>query len=511
MKKLLYIILALSFASCEKYVDDAYLNPNASTVAAPGTVLPPIIANMARGYHFDSRYLGRYVQYWGTTAADNSWSRMGYSPGSDAGGEKWRTHYWNSGLNVLNMIEDGEAEGKPEFAGAGNAILAHGWLTLTDYHGDVILKEAFNTSALTFKYDSQEEVYQKVLELCDVAIAKFDEAIAKGGAAPDFITGDEYLNKGDLIKWKKYVYGIKAKTLHRYSLKSSYQPDEVIKAVDQAMTSPSDDVVITFENNPAFSASANFFGQRRQNLQSYRMTDLVVRYMDGTVFGKFDPRLSYLIKPSTDGVFRGVKVGVGEPSSTPADKKTFNFFGFASSSTASTEAEARSYFKNQAPYPIMTYVELQFIKAEAAFIKGDKTTALACYKKAIQGSFDMLTNYLDGYVPYTQAQVDEYINAVSPASANELTISQLMMQKYIALWGFGFEETWVDMRRYKYSTDVYKTLEVPDPLYPDNSGKLVYKVRPRYNSEYLWNVDELKRIGGDQPDYHTGSIWFAEK
>jgi hypothetical protein len=28
----------------------------------------------------------------------------------------------------------------------------------------------------------------------------------------------------------------------------------------------------------------------------------------------------------------------------------------------------------------------------------------------------------------------------------------------------------------------------PTNLYVDNAGKLVYRIRPRYNSEYVWNV-----------------------
>ena len=71
-----------------------------------------------------------------------------------------------------------------------------------------------------------------------------------------------------------------------------------------------------------------------------------------------------------------------------------------------------------------------------------------------------------------------------------------MSQKYIAQWAWGHNELWMDMRRYHY-TDI-------DPasgsqvlpglrrrrtnLYPDNGGKIVQRIRPRYNSEYVWNI-----------------------
>ncbi|MBD0368314.1 MAG: hypothetical protein ICV53_19695, partial [Flavisolibacter sp.] len=32
-------------------------------------------------------------------------------------------------------------------------------------------------------------------------------------------------------------------------------------------------------------------------------------------------------------------------------------------------------------------------------------------------------------------------------------------------------------------------------LFPDNNGRFVYRMRPRFNSEYVWNINELGRIG----------------
>jgi hypothetical protein len=412
------------------------------------------------------------------------------------------------------MIKAGEEQGKIEFAGAGNAIMAHSWLTLTDYHGEVILKEAFNTSALTFKFDSQEDVYKKVIELADLAIKQLDEAIAKGAASPEFVAADVWMNKGNLLQWKKYALGIKAKVLHRYSLKSNYQPQEVIKAVDASLASANDDILIYFENNPRSTLSANFFGPIRQNLAAYRASDLIVRYMDGTVFGPdvVDPRLAYIFKPSTDGKFRGIRVNIGESTAVAAAQKTNNFYGFPATTSPSqgVDTASRTFFKNTAPFPIMTFSELQFIKAEAALRAGNKAQALDALKKGIQGSFDMFSKYYTGYKPFTPSQVTNFINSVS-GMAEELTLSKIMMQKYVALWGWGFEETWVDLRRYKYSPDIYKTFELPTSIYPDNSGKAAQRVRPRYNSEYLWNAEQLKLIGADKADYHTVEQWFSKQ
>jgi hypothetical protein len=44
----------------------------------------------------------------------------------------------------------------------------------------------------------------------------------------------------------------------------------------------------------------------------------------------------------------------------------------------------------------------------------------------------------------------------------------------------------------------------------DNNGKPVYRIRPRYNSDYVWNRSELEKIGGLALDYHTKPMWIIE-
>ena len=85
--------------------------------------------------------------------------------------------------------------------------------------------------------------------------------------------------------------------------------------------------------------------------------------------------------------------------------------------------------------------------------------------------------------------------------AAALTLTQIMSQKYIAQWAWGHNELWMDMRRYHYTDidpatgqQIYPGLRAADTnLYPDNDGKLVQRIRPRYNSEYVWNIAALRR------------------
>jgi len=92
-----------------------------------------------------------------------------------------------------------------------------------------------------------------------------------------------------------------------------------------------------------------------------------------------------------------------------------------------------------------------------------------------------------------------------------LKLSHIMSQKVIAQFGWGHNEMWMDMRRYHYADTVFRGFAPPTNLYPDNGGLVVQRIRPRYNSEYVWNRTGLHAIPGDglSSNYHTVEMWIT--
>lgn len=517
MKRITYIILfvlMVAGVSCKRYLDTAYLNPNLPVTATPETVLPAVISNMHRGIAFDSRMTGTFVQYFARTTSADVWERHGYAPGSDNGGEIWRMHYWNFGVNLLDMIENGKKQNKEDYVAVAYTLFAWSWLQLADHHGEVILNQAFDRARLSFDYDKQEDVYPRVIGLIDTAMMYYSTSEQKTGTLGD---GDTYFYGGNISKWKKFAYGVKALAYHRYYLKGEYKPDSVIANVDLALSSVADDAMVKFNPTPSDVSGNSFYGPLRNNFGSFRAGAFLVNLINGTAFpGVTDPRLKFLFKPCNDGQYRGVPQNQGDFTNTT--QRPPSFWGVVSQYSAPTggvDTGARYVFKNSAPWPIMTYAMLQFTKAEAAFKKGDKSTAWTAYRNGIAASIDNLTTYFTGYTAITATDKSNYLNnpAIVPATPADLTIRQIMLQKYIALYPWGDQETWVDMRRYNYdNTNIYTGYTIPTgtALYPDNQGKLVYRVRPRYNSEYIWNVPSLRSIGAMDVDYHTKPVWFSK-
>jgi len=545
LKHLLVIsALVLMGTACSKKIDEAYANPNYDVKVAPETLLPQIVASMGGNYGGhgptnDLRFVGPYVQYFAYSGTLSNFDRMGYAPSSDNAGSFWRSHYYDIGQNNMKMIEWAIENKQWDYAGVGKAIFAWSWLTLTDYHGEVILKEAFNTDQITFKYDTQEEVYAYSKKLCFEALDLLNKT-GDNASQANLAKGDAFLYGGDVTKWKKFVYGVLARNYNHLSNKATYKPDSVIYYSNLAMKESTDDALVKFAAT-SVSATNNFLGPFRNNLggatiagpTSIRQGAFIANLMSGVnsaFAGVVDPRAVYILRRNTNNTFKGVEPNKGQAVITANDRPE-NFHGVSQATgvvntVPATDVNCRFIFRNAAPFPVMTATEMAFLRAEAAFRKGDKATALTAYKDGISKHFDMLMNYYNTNVAtadlLTTGVRDAFLAnpKVVPAAATDLTLSMIMLQKYIAMYAYGTTETWVDMRRYHYvdldaatGKQVYTDFVVPTGagLFEDNAGKLVYRVRPRFNSEYVWNINELGRIGATQLDYHTKEMWFSQK
>jgi Starch-binding associating with outer membrane len=541
-------LLAAFTSSCSKKIDEAYANPNADVRVPVEKLLPPIISTMAansagHGPLNDIRFVGKFIQNFLFCNTGGEWDRMGNRPGTDNAASIWRTHFYDVGQNCNNMIKWAIEEKKWDYAGVGKAIFAWSWLTLSDYHGEVIkTSEAFNTSALTFSYGSQEEVYDYVRQLCHEAISYLNNT-GDAASPANLALGDEYFYNGDVEKWKKFVYGILARSFHHLTNKASYNADSVIFYCDKSLSTNADNAVVKFAAT-GISGNSNFFGPLRGNLNStlivtesgIRQSAFVADLLSGnnSVFpGVADPRAIYLLRLNANGTFKGLQPNKGQ-TVIPANDRPESFFGISqvagvSNISPGSDANCRYLFRNASPIPVITASEIQFIKAEALYLpqgKNDKNAALAAYKEGIRLNLEMLRDVYSVNVPapnlITTTIINDFMNPalnpnVIPANGNGLSLSHIMLQKYIALYVHGALETWVDMRRYHYTDTfngepVYRDFVPPSgvDLYTNNGGKLIYRLRPRFNSEYVWNLNELNRIGASALDYHTKECWFSQ-
>jgi hypothetical protein len=501
-------------ASCDSFLD-VNTNPNAPQEVSANLYLAPMVHWMVTSPQFEGRFLGRYTQQWtlpGTSLG--TWDRMGYDPGSDNGAQQWRDVYWSLGQNLVDMNKKAEAEERWDLLGVGHVMKAWGWLVTTDMHGEIIVNQAIDQSRFYFDYDSQEVAYTEVKRLLDSAIVLLQRT--DGAVDQTYLARGDKVYGGDRTKWLKLAYGFRALWGNHFSNKASYNPAAVIADVDLALASNADDFLLTYPNTN--NDDINFWGRTRNNLTNYRQTEFIVGLMNGSQFGgTVDPRLNRVLSPSPDGQYRGLNINV-VGGGLAAGITPNNFYGFAG--TGGAGQPGRYLFDDKAKIPLMTYSQLQFVKAEAALRSGNSALALTAYTNGISSHIDFVNSRnLDNNQSPTQITAAEKAaflaspNIVPAAAA--LTLSHIMSQKVIAQFGWGHNEMWMDMRRYHYTDldpvsaiKVFRGFTPPTNLYADNAGSLVYRVRPRYNSEYVWNRDALDKIGGLATTYHTVPTWI---
>ncbi|MBA4156322.1 MAG: SusD/RagB family nutrient-binding outer membrane lipoprotein [Gemmatimonadetes bacterium] len=519
MKKTTIALLVGSvglLGGCENFLD-VNTNPNAPQEVAANLYLPPMLHWMVTTQHWDGRATAAYTQQL-TFQTQTVWDRMGYAPGSDFAGEQWRTVYWVFGQNLVDMMEIAERERRWDILGVGYILKAWGWQAATGLSGEIIVREAFDQTKFDFNYDDQQFVYQEVNRLLDSAVVYLERT--EGAVSAPYLARGDHIYNGDRTKWLKFAHGLRAINLSHFTNKASYDPAAVIAAVDRSFQSNADDALLTFPNTQ--NNDRNFIGRSRGNFTNYRQTQFVVGLMDGTVFGAEDPRMTRMLSPAPDGQYRGLDPNLFNAlTSLPENQRPNNPHGYPGA--GGLQQPGLYVFADEARMPAMTYAQLQFVKAEAAYRMGDMGTALQAYREGISAHIDFVNarNRDDNQWPtaITAAEKAEFLAdpGIVPIDAGNLTLTQIMSQKYIAQWAWAFNEQWMDMRRYRYTDidpasgqQVYPGFTPPMNLYPDNAGKLVYRLRPRYNSEYVWNQDGLRPIGGLELDYHTKPLWIIE-
>jgi Starch-binding associating with outer membrane len=529
------LVFIIGISSCKKFLD-INSDPDTPQTPDPSSVFPSMLGNIPAGIQLDALWFSRYIQYFGSSTANEAFDQQGYSLfENDRGGAIWRQTYFNLGKNLDYIIIEGGKKGQWDYVGAAQALKAHMFQQCTNYHGEIIFRDAFKEDSVFFRFDTQELVYAGIDSLCRQAIVNLSRTDLNPASLR--LSKGDYTYGGDLSKWRKFTYGLLARNFNNLSNKSIYKPDSVIKYCDLAMSSTTgaDDFLIPFDATR--NADANVFGTFRNNLSAMRQTNYIVRMLDGTTLVgntlpvSRDPRLKHMLARSHDstngnGGYRGVTPGLGEQNTL--NRRVAVPWGdtiYANPGSGDFSKPSGKYlFANKVVMPVMTYSEIQFMKAEAALRKGDRPTAYTAYRNGIDGHFNFINrvgfprgnNVLFLNTPIDNTERNAYFASLAVKQNNAaLTLSDIMMQKYIALWGWGFVETWCDMRRYHYTdldpitgVQVYKDFTLPSPMFTDNNNKPAYRVRYRFNSEYVWNLylpDSARTL-----DYHTKEMWFSK-
>lgn len=416
MKKL---ILTSAFAAltlvsgCKKFID-VNDDPNRPITVQEAAILSPaellISHSLNAGIGGNAPIIAQqYVQVIALNQPPpNFGTYLQYNVDNDG---DWYTIYVRTLNNLVKMNQMAEAKSSFNYAAVAKILTAFSLATATDFWGDIPYSEAFlGIEKLTPKYDRQEDVYKSIQALLDAGIAD----IAKNASVKP--GNDDYFYKGDMAKWRRLAYTLKARYYLRLTKAPGYsaqtQANLALTALNNGITANTDDLAF------AYTGAAGGENPWQQQFLPASTLILASTFVDGFKT-RNDPRLSKMIAPAKqDGLYTGRIIGSPDIGSLESYSIPASFYAGAAASNY-----------------LVTYSEALFIKAEATFITSGVAAAQPVYISAVQSHMSKLG--------VSTADAATYLATRTLTSTNAL--QRIMEEKFIA--GFLSGEGYNDWRR----------------------------------------------------------------
>jgi hypothetical protein len=478
---LLFTLLLLS--SCEKQFERMNEDPNRPKESTPGVLLGQLQYRIVAGKMGDSKgFNHELMQVHAPRASTDLNSVMRWFIGPRDG--IW-TNYYQRLLDIEDLYQISDRLDQDNYKAIALVLKAYVFSILTDLYGDIPCLEATQGMQGNFtpKFDSQQVVYTEILKWLDEAnnLVDANAGLTYGG---DVIYQGQ-LSADQMNNWRRLANSLKLRALLRLinrdqELNVTAQLREILEdPIGRPLIGSNKEEAI-FRFTDAFPYHNPFYNAR------------TLDWRDGQYFTKFfletlnetnDPRLGEWARTITvDGqaVYKGIESGypvgqeynVDEHSNYSDKLKTLPQLGV-----------------------IMTYAEVEFIKAELA-LRGFSTggTPAEHYNKGIVASMNHWNVALpSGFLTHEKIAFDA-------SQPTEKQLEQIILQKYYASFFVDYQ-SWFDKRRTGY------------PVLAKGSGIPSERTFPRripyplylqsLNPENLANA--VTAMGGDNSDVR---VWW---
>lgn len=422
--------------ACGNGLTDVNRNPNNPTDASAASLFTNAVRTSVsrwlgttynwRGGEFLAQHLAE-VQY----TDEDTYLRLGraYMTSTFDGA------YYQELEDLRKVIGKGTAAGDAGIYGP--AAVMKVWTSdfLTDSWGDIPYSQALAADSAGGSgkpaYDKQQDVYADFFKtLTDVGAAL--------GTASATLDAADPIYGGDPAAWQKFANSLHARLAMRLvNVDPALANTELTKAFSApggVFTSNADNAALAW---PGDGVNDNPFSASLQTRDDYRMSQTFINVLQGSN----DPRLPVFAHTTAAGTYAGAPNGVDAPTAQPyivsASRVGTAFFPGATSYT--NYGGPGATLASQ----LLTYAEIQFIKAEAAERgMGGLTAGQAAgfYNQAIAASMQQ-------WGVTDAAAIAAYLARPEIAYQGGLAgLRQIATQKWIALFGDG-GNAWFEWRR----------------------------------------------------------------
>ena len=525
MKKLTYILMTAAALTAFNACSDNALDRVNEDVNHPKDADAKFIFTdvcLASGFTVTggdfNTYLGVAVEHWG--GCHNQFfkadQRTGEWISSSCFNNTWIGIYKAIGdaRKVVEKTEKGSGtvdDGNATLNAAAKILLAYNSAILTDLFGDTPYSQACNYDQYkTPALDKQEDIYKTIMKLLDEAI----EALSADGASPNLGTGaNDLIYNGSSEKWLKFAHGLRARLTLETILKAADQDaayTQILNDIDASFTSAADQAQIAqydgdSQINPLFGLSYSREAIAASESLFNKLADRNDPRMYMLYCWNWSPVITDPLDPEEG--FYPVPCGQGEEVQWEYAENTF-------------------FYSVDSPTHLLSYAELQFMKAEVLARKGSYTEARAALKNGLAEAFDNVNAMVQsaqkfqdayGYGVYgpfyggdylTDSDVNNYVTTVFDPIADADLLAEIMVQKYLFFQNAngGSVQAYNDVRRLMAEgngAENYIVLENP------KNAEGLFPLRCGYGSSDTTTNPNVKAAFGDGKYVFTENVWWA--
>lgn len=434
---LIPVLLTLLLASCTKNFEEINTDPNRVNRISPGTLLNPILYevasfNMRKADDFTFSLMQDALPFPSTSGGIHR-----YDVSENSGNSTWTTYYrWLT--NIKEMYTASVEQKDPNYQAIAMTLNAMIYATLTDCFGDIPMEEAArgDEGILRPKFTTQQKVYEKI-------IADLDSANNLYLTTRSMIYGTELLYANNISNWRRFTNSLQMRILLRLSKRTEMGSLVKLKSIiDNPVKYP----VFTANDQAAvvkLSGVTPFVSPwgRAIDFTTFRAAGI---FFTNNLNDFNDPRRDKILtqarnKAGTANIgYRGI------PSGYAGSDSQFDYIP-SNMNIALVTAPMNVV--------LMSYAEVEMIKAEVEFRINNAVAAKAAYEKGVKASIEQ----------WGAIMPTDYFTNVKAAYNG--TLERIMLQKYYALFFTDFQQ-WFEYRRTGF------------PVMPVGAGMLNNRIMP---------------------------------
>jgi hypothetical protein len=422
MKRLfnyLYLLpLIVLLTACEKGFEDINKDPNRISEISPGTLLNPTLYELASFNMQKSDDLTFDLMQVALSFPSISGGIHRYEITENTGNSTWNTYYrWLNNIKEIKAAADTSKDVNYQAI----ALTLNAWVysNLTDVFGDVPMEEAVRgeEGVLQARYNTQKEIYTKIL--ADLATAN---TLFNTSKAMTF--GTDILYGNNVANWKRFCNSLRLRLLLRVSNKPE------MDSWNQLRTMLSDPTTYPVFIANDQSAIVKYTGitplispwGRPQDFTTGRA---VAKFFTDSLNAMNDPRRAKFLSEARNSAGNANIGYKGIPSGYAGSENQFDY---------SPSNLVQALITGAMISPILTYAEVEFIRAEVEYRAGNDASAKAAYERGVKAAIEQWGVTM----PATYFE--------TPDAAYNNTLERIILQKYYALFFTDFQQ-WFEYRR----------------------------------------------------------------